>query len=205
MTYETWFMVSSMSVLGVLILPIALAIAVYIRQRGPRSVDGKRTGRPLAWASAALVSSFIALIIAWGLTLEEGFPEYVARRDAELAASRGTTPSEASSPEVIDGVVGSWRPNNANRSDYFRFTERTYSSVNPEFDTIVTYRYRLVRRAGPCMRIQPSESEVSQGGEVTQRSSRRQSAFTVCVDPETDQMLMRFDNDRGDVFFTRMN
>ena len=102
-------------------------------------------------------------------------------------------------------MVGSWRPNNAHRSDYFTFTANTYASVNPEFDTVITYRYRVLRRDGPCMRIQDSGNEVAQSGNITQRSSRPGQAFIVCVDPETDQMLMRFDSDRGDVFFSRMN
>lgn len=206
MNYETWTVLNNASIVGVLVIPIVAAITVYLRQRCPRSPDGKPTGRPVAWSLATLVLSFMVLVVAWGLSLQEGFPEYAARRDAEYAASEGTTGSDASSNvDVIDGVVGSWRPNNVNRSDYFTFTERTYASVNPEFDTVVTYRYRVLRHDGPCMRIQPTGSEVSQGGGVTERSSRTQAAFIVCVDPETDQMLMRFDNDRGDVFFTRMN
>lgn len=205
MNYETWSLLNNASIVGVLVIPIALAIAVYLRQRRPRSPDGKATVRPLAWSLATLVLSLMVLVVTWGLSLQEGFPEYTARRDAEYAASEATTGSETSgNVDVIDGVVGSWRPNNINRSDYFTFTERTYASVNPEFDTVVTYRYRVLRHDGPCMRIQPTGSEVSQSGSVTQRSSRTQAAFIVCVDPETDQMLMRFDSDRGDVFFTRM-
>lgn len=58
---------------------------------------------------------------------------------------------------------------------------------------------------GPCMRIQSTSDKVIQAGTITQESARAGEPFTVCVDPETDQMLIRFDSDRGDVFFTRMD
>lgn len=206
MTYETWVTLNNVGIVGVLVIPIVLALAVFLRQRRPRSPDGKTTGRPVAWTLATIVGSFILLVVAWGLLLQERYPEYVARHDAEYAASEGTADASSSDTrDVIDGVVGSWHPNNANRSDYFTFTPNSYASVNPQFDTVITYRYRVLRRDGPCMRIQDSGSEVTQGGTVTQQSSRPGQAFIVCVDPETDQMLMRFDSDRGDVFFSRMN
>lgn len=206
MNYETWVMLNNAGIIAVLVLPIVFAGVVYLRQRRPRSPDGKATGRPVAWSLATLIGSFLLLVVAWGLSLQERFPEYVARHDAEYAAPEGTDVAiDTNDGGIIDGVVGSWRPNNVNRSDYFTFTSNTYASVNPEFDTIVTYRYRVLRRDGPCMRIRPTSSEVTQSGSVTQRSSRSQDAFIVCVDPETDQMLMRFDSGRGDVFFIRMN
>ena len=206
MSYETWTMLNNACIVGVLVVPIVLAALVFFRQRRSRSPEGKVTGRPVAWSLTTLVGSFIALVVAWGLSLQEGFPQHTARRDREYAASEDAEASRTpNSPSVIEGVVGSWRPNNASRTDYFTFTASTYASVNPEFDTVVTYTYRVLRHDGPCMRIQPTGSEVSQGGGVTQRSSRTQAAFIVCVDPETDQMLMRFDSDRGNIFFTRMN
>lgn len=207
MSYETWETANTVGMLTALTAPLVLAVIVFLRQRRRRDANGKRIGRPLLWSLGVAFFSFFAFVVVWGLTLQEAFPNYSERwraegeHDQQLDAGVARTDNA----NVIDGVIGEWRPNNANRSDYFRFTERTYASVNPEFDTIVMYRYRVVRRDGPCMRIEPIESEVSQGGEVTQRSSRRQSAFIVCVDPETDQMLMRFDSDHGDVFFTRMN
>lgn len=206
MTYETWSMLNSACIVGVLVIPIMFALVVFLRRRGVRSPDGKGIGRPIVWSLTTLVGTFMVLVVAWGLSLQERFPEYVARRDAEYAAPDASEVSDLSNnSSVIDSAVGSWRPNNANRSDYFTFTTTTYASINPEFDTVVTYSYRVIRRDGPCMRIQPTRSEVTQAGAVTQRSSRSQQAFIVCVDPETDQMLMRFDGDRGDVFFSRMN
>lgn len=206
MSYETWVTLNNVGIVGVLVIPVLLAVLVFSHQRRSRSPDGKATGRPMAWALATIVGSFLVLVVAWGLLLQESFPDYVARQDAEYAASDGTADAGSSGNRgVIDGVVGSWRPNNANRSDYFTFTANTYASVNPEFDTVITYRYRVLRRDGPCMRIQDSGNEVAQGGTVTHRSSRPGQAFIVCVDPETDQMLMRFDSNRGDVLFTRIH
>lgn len=206
MSYETWTALNNVSIVGILGTPLVLAVVVFLRQRRPRSPDGETTGRPVVWTLATLVGSFIVLVVAWGLLLQERYPDYVARHDADYAASEVTADvSSLGTRGVIDGVVGSWRPNNINRSDYFTFTANTYASVNPEFDTVITYRYRVLRRDGPCMRIQDSGSEVAQGGTVTHRSSRPGQAFIVCVDPETDQMLMRFDSDRGDVLFTRIH
>lgn len=206
MNYETWVTLNNVGIIGVLVVPIVFAVAVFLRQRRPRSPDGPVTGRPVVWALATLVGSFIVLVVAWGVLLQERYPAYVARHDAEFAASEGSgNVSSSSSPGVIDGVVGSWRPNNPNRSDHFTFTANTYAAVNPETNTVITYRYRVLRQDGPCMRIQDTGHEVTQGGSETERSSRSGQAFIVCVDPETDQMLMRFDGDRGDVFFSRMN
>lgn len=199
MSYETWTALNNASIVGILIIPIVLAVVVFLRQRRSRSPDGKASGRPLVWSSAMLVGSLIALLLVWGLALVERFPEYASRRSAEHVASE-----RRGEANIVANAVGSWRPNNPNRSDYFTFTEDTYSSVNPEFNTTISFRYRVLRREGECMRIETTGSEVIQDGRVTQRSSRTQDPFIVCVDPETDQMLMSFDGDRGDVFFTRM-
>lgn len=211
MSYGTWEVVNNVAIVLCLVVPIVLAVLVFLKQRERRDAVGKRVGRPVMSSFITAFSSFLALVIAWGLTLQEAFPDYSARWRNENERQPDEHPSadvgivRTGEVDVIDGIVGSWRPNNTRRSDYFTFTERTYASVNPEFDTIVTYRYRVLRRDGPCMRIQPTGSEVAQGGSVTQRSSLTQQPFFVCIDPETDQMLIRFDSDRGDVYFTRMN
>ncbi len=205
MSYETWTAFNNASIAGILVIPVALAVVVFLRQRQRHSPDGTRTGRPMAWSLLTFVGSFIALIVVWGFALVEGFPEYTARRDAEYAASGSSDGAGASSIEAIDGVVGSWRPNNANRTDYFTFTTQTYSSVTPNLDTTITWTYRVLRRDGPCMRVETTGSQVVQGGAITETSSRNGRPFIVCVDPETDQMLMRFDSDRGDVFLSRMD
>lgn len=206
MNYETWKVLNNIGIGVVLLLPIILAIIVFITRRRRRAEDGKPNGRPIGWSIVTLIASFLILVDAWGLALQERYPEFKARYDAEVGSADGS--SQPASPDTginaVNAVVGSWRPSNSNRTDYFTFTTSTYSSVNPEFDTTITYTYRVLRRDGPCMRIEPTGNNVIQSGVITQESSRTGEPFIVCVDPETDQMLMRFPSGRGDVFFTRM-
>lgn len=87
MNYEAWTTLYNASIVGVLVLPIVLAIVVFFRQRRRRSAEGKRTGRPVVWSLVTIVGSFFTLLIAWGLALVEPFPEYMARQHTEYAAS----------------------------------------------------------------------------------------------------------------------
>lgn len=108
--------------------------------------------------------------------------------------------------QVIDRVEGRWRPNNAHRTDYFVFTDRTWSSVNPDQDTTITWEYEVPRRHGPCMRIHSINTHVVEAGAVTRdEPSEGRNPVTVCVDPETDVMVMRFASGGDDVFLVRMN
>lgn len=206
MSYEAWTALNNASVIAVVTAPLLLAIVVFLIQRQRRDASGKRTGRPVLSAFGVAFASFLAFMFVWYLALHEAFPDHSARWRAESEQRRGGTGGEfAADADVINGIVGRWRPNNRNRTDYLAFTDETWSSINPDHDTTITYTYRVLRRDGSCMRIQPTSSKVIQAGTITQESARTGEPFIVCVDPETDQMLIRFDSDRGDVFFTRMD
>lgn len=209
MSYETWETANTIGMPAALIAPIVLAVFVFLRQRRRRDANGKRIGRPVVWSFVTAFFSLLAFVVVWGLTLPESFPDYSARWRAESEQRRDQQPdadvARGDNANVIDGIVGQWRPNNARRTDYFAFTAETYSSINPEFDTTLTWNYEVIRRDGPCMRIRQTHVLVVQGGEITRDGPTRGDPFVVCVDPETDQMLIRFENsDGGDVFFTRM-
>ena len=204
MNYDTWKALNDASLLAILVAPILIAIITFIARRRSHSPDGKRNGRPIIWSLAAYLCSLIALMIVWGVSLQEQFPDYVARREAETEAAN-TSGGEFSDGEVLQSAIGQWRPNNANRTDHFIFTADTYSSVNPDLNTTITFNYRVVGRESMCMRIQTTGSRVIQGEAVTEESSRSGEAFIVCVDPDTDQMLMSFDSEGGDVVLSRMN
>jgi hypothetical protein len=210
MSYETWEVVNTISMLAVIFAPIVLAIVVFVRQRRHRGADGKRVGRPVLWSFVTAFFSFLAFVVVWGLTLQEAFPDYSARWRAENEQPQDRQPdtgvARADNANIIDGIVGQWRPNNARRTDYFAFTAETYSSINPEFDTTLTWNYEVMRRDGPCMRIRMTHVVVVQGGQITRDGPTRGDPFVVCVDPATDTMLIRFENSEGgDVFFTRMD
>jgi len=204
MSYETWEAVNVVAMFAVLIVPLVLAVVVFLNRRQRRDAEGKRNDRAVLSSFVTAFLSFLAFVIVWGLTLQEPFPEYAARWD-EKYGSGNELAQEPSNGRVVDGVVGQWRPNNENRTDYFAFTAETYSSINPEFDTTITYGYEVMRREGPCMRIRSAHVLAIQNGQVTRDEPARGDPFFVCVDPETDVMLMRFDNDRGDVYFVRMD
>ena len=206
MSYETWETVNIAGMVGVLVAPLLLAGIVFLNRRQRHDGNGKRNGRAVLWSFVTAFFSFLAFLMAWGLTIYGPFPEYVARWNEKYdTGSQQTTRSPTSEASVIDGIIGQWRPNNRNRTDYFAFTADTYSSVNPEFNTTLTWNYTVVRRDGPCMRIRQTHVLVLQGQQITRDEPMHGDPFVVCVDPDTDQMLMRFDGDRGDVFFTRMN
>lgn len=88
MSYETWETLNTIAILAVVIAPIALAVAVFLKQRRRRDAEGKRIGRALLWSFVTAFSSFLALVIVWGLTLQEAFPEYSARWSAENEQGR---------------------------------------------------------------------------------------------------------------------
>ena len=206
MSYATWAAFNNASVIAVVTAPILLAIMVFLARRQHRDAAGRRNGRTVLWSTVTAVGSFFTLVFVWYLALQEAFPDHSARWRAESEQGHGQHGGEvAAYAGTIDGIVGRWRPNNRNRTDYLAFTDETWSSIHPDHDTTITYTYRVLRRDGPCMRIQSTSDKVIQAGTITQESARAGEPFTVCVDPETDQMLIRFDSDRGDVFFTRMD
>lgn len=205
MSYETWEATNVVAILAALIAPVVLAVAVFLNRRQSRDAEGKRNGRAVLWSFVTAFFSLLAFVMAWGLILREPFSKYSARWDEEHSSDDQTATERQADADVIDGVVGQWRPNNRNRTDYFAFTAETYSSINPEFDTTITYGYEVIRRDGPCMRIQSTNVLIIQSGQVTRDEPARGDPFFVCVDPESDVMLMRFDSDRGDVFFVRID
>jgi len=207
MNYEAWTALNNASVIAVVTAPILLAIVVFLNLWGRRDAHGRRTGRAILSALGVAFASFVAFVFVWYLTLHEAFPDYSARWRAESEQRREQRGGEvAADAGVINGIVGQWRPNNRNRTDYLAFTAETYSSINPDHDTTITYTYRVLHRDGPCMRIQATGNRVIQAGTITQESSRSGDPFIVCVDPETDIMVIRFENSEGgDVFFTRMD
>lgn len=206
MTYEAWTALNNASVIAVVTAPLLLAIAVFLVRRQRRDANGKRTGRAVLSAVGVAFGSFVAFVFAWYLAVHEAFPDYSARWRAESEQRQDRRPStRAADADVIEGITGQWRPNNRNRTDYFAFTTETYSSINPEFDTTITYAYEVMRRDGPCMRIRNTHVTVAQSGQITRDEPTRGDPFFVCVDPEADVMLMRFNNDQGDVYFVRMD
>lgn len=209
MSYETWETLNTIGMLTVLFAPFVLTVLVFLKLRRRRDADGKRIGRPVLWSFVTAFGSLLAFVVVWGLALQEAFPAYSARWRAENEQRQdqrpGTGVADADNANVIDGIVGQWRPNNARRTDYFAFTAETYSSINPEFDTTLTWNYDVVRLDGPCMRIRLTHVVIVQSGQITRDEPTRGDPFAVCVDPETDVMLIRFENSQGgDVFFTRM-
>lgn len=206
MSYETWETINIAAMIGIFIAPVLLAVVVFLNRRQSRDADGKRNGRAVLWSFVTAFFSLLAFVMAWGLTIYEPFPEYVVRWEAKYGSDdQQTREPRTADAGIIDGVVGQWRPNNRNRNDYFAFTAETYSSINPRFDTTITYAYEVVRRDGPCMRIRNTHVLVVESGRVTRDEPTRGDPFFVCVDPEADVMLIRFDNDRGDVHFVRMD
>ena len=206
MSYETWERLNTIGMLSVLIVPIVLAVLVFLKQRQHRDTNGKHIGRPNLWSFVTAFFSFLALVMVWGLAFQAAFPGYAARWHAENEQPGGQPGERTADAGVIDGIVGQWRPNNARRTDYFAFTAETYSSINPDFDTTLTWNYDVMRRDGPCMRIRLTHVVVVQGGQITRDAPTSGDPFVVCIDPETDVMLIRFENSEGgDVFFTRMD
>lgn len=206
MSYEAWTALNNASVIAVVTAPILLAIVVFLIRHQRRDANGKRTGRPILSAFGVAFASFLAFAFVWYLAVHEAFPDYSGRWRAESEQRQGQQPSTRTAhADVVEGITGQWRPNNRNRTDYFAFTAETYSSINPRFDTTITYAYEVVRRDGPCMRIRNTHVLVVESGRVTRDEPTRGDPFFVCVDPEADVMLIRFDNDRGDVHFVRMD
>lgn len=206
MTYEAWTALNNASVIAVVTAPLLLAIVVFLVRHQRRDANGKRTGRAVLSAVGAAFGSFVVFVFAWYLAVHEAFPDHSARWRAESEQRQRQQPrTRDDDADVIDGIVGQWRPNNRNRTDYFAFTTETYSSINPDYDTTITYAYEVMRRDGSCMRIRSTHVTVAQSGQVTRKEPTRGDPFIVCVDPETDLMVMRFDSDQGDVFFVRMN
>lgn len=195
MTYEQWETFNKVIVLAVLVGAVTLMIMVYYGTRRSVGEDGKKRGR-LGLTALVGVVAFVGLALVYNLIVLEPYPEYADRYQSERPPS-----------QVVDHVEGRWRPNNVTRNDYFVFTRRTWSSVNPDFDTTVTWEYEVLSRDGPCMRIRSTNTRVVEAGEVTRDEPRRDGGdpVTVCVDPETDLMVMRFDSGGADVFLVRMN
>ncbi len=206
MSYETWETLNTIGMLTVMFAPFVFAALVFLKLRRRRDAEGKRIGRPVLWSFVTAFFSFLALVMVWGFAFQEALPDYTARWNAENQQPIQQRETEAAADaRVIDGIVGQWRPNNIRRTDYFTFTEDTYSSINPEFDTTLTWNYEVMRRDGPCMRIRLTHVVVVQSGQVTRDGPTDGDPFVVCADPETDTMLIRFeDSQGGDVFFTRM-
>lgn len=202
MRYETWEIANTTAILIATIAPIVLAILVFLKQRQRRDASGERIGRPVLWAFVTAFASFLAFVIVWGLTLQEQYPDYATRWNAEIDQRRDV---RETGTDVIGDVVGQWRPNNRNRTDYFVFTEDTWASVNPDLDSTITWEYEVLQRDGPCMRIRSTHARAIVNGRTVRDEPIRDDPFYVCVDPETDIMVMRFENsDGGDVFLVRM-
>lgn len=199
MTYDQWKIFGNALAFGVLIGALIILVWFYFATRRPAGADGKRRGRPLL-ALVIGIGAFVGLGFVWSLIVLEPYPEFAERQGREHAEA-------SASSNVIEGVEGRWRPNNASRSDYFVFTSQTWSSVNPDHDTTISWDYEVIRRDGPCMRIRSTSTRMVEAGEVTREGPRQDAGdpLTVCVDPETDLMVMRFDSGGEDVYLVRMN
>ena len=88
MSYETWETANTIAILAVVLVPIVLALGVFLNRRQQRDADGKRTGRAVLWSFVTAFFSFLAFVVVWGLTLQEPFPEYAARWSAENEQQR---------------------------------------------------------------------------------------------------------------------
>jgi hypothetical protein len=199
MTYEEWETFGNGLAVGVLAGAVIILVWFYFATRRPAGADGKRRGRPVL-AIVVAIAAFVGLGFIWNLIVWAPYPEYAERQGREHAETRAAS-------NVIDGVEGSWRPNNASRTDYFVFTNERWSSVNPDHDTTISWDYEVLHRDGPCMRIRSTSTRVVEAGEVTRDGPRQDDGdpLTVCVDPETDLMVMRFDSGGDDVYLVRMN
>lgn len=195
MTYEQWETFNKVIVLAVLAGVLTVTMMVYYGTRRSVGDGGKKRGR-LGLTLLVGAAAFVGLAFVYNLIVMEAYPEYAGRYQNERSTSR-----------VIDRIEGRWRPNNARRTDYFVFTDRTWSSVNPDHDTTITWEYEVLNRDGPCMRIRSTSTRVVEGGTVTRDGPRRDGGdpVTVCVDPDTDMMAMRFDSGGEDILLVRMN
>lgn len=195
MTYEEWGTFSNTIVVAVLAGTLTLMMMTYFGTLHPVGEDGKRRGR---LGLTALVGGmvFVTLGFAYNLIVIEPYPEHADRSQQERAEGQS-----------LSLVEGRWRPNNGARSDYFVFTRHTWSSVNPDQDTTITWDYEVLRRDGACMRIRSTSTRVVEAGHITHDGPSQDDGdpMTVCVDPDTDMMVMRFDGGGADVFLVRMN
>lgn len=195
MTYEQWETFNKVIVLAVLAGTLTVTMMVYYGTRRPAGEDGKKRGR-FGLTLLVGVVALVGLALVYNLIVMQAYPEYASRYQNERPTS-----------QVVDHVEGRWRPNNAHRTDYFIFTDRTWSSVNPDHDTTITWEYEVLRRDGPCMRIRSTSTRVVEAGVVTRDGARTDDGdpVTICVDPASDMMAMRFDSGGADIFLVRMN
>jgi hypothetical protein len=108
MSYEQWETFNGVIVLAVLAATLTVTMMVYYGTRRPAGEDGKKRGR-LGLTALVGVLAFVGLALTYNLIVMAPYPEYAERYQSEQPTN-----------QVIDGVEGRWRPNNAAARRLFR-------------------------------------------------------------------------------------